>query len=199
MISRLTIVINVFVQHFHSQNTANLCESLQMIDVNNERPNDVVENGAKAFHVRSQLRALNAEELVEQAVLVLANVDQECAGRSQKGAVIAFVLDTQIFDCIVDAGAHDECSLGKIKLVQFGQQVLVLGVLFVPIFDQLYDPLDFRGRSLELAVKHGEGGFRRLVVDLQRFLWVDFGIQHLVGCESQNLHNVVLDHLNRFQ
>lgn len=68
-------MVNMLVQHFHPQNTANLGKRLQVVDVNYVRPNGVVENRAKAFHIRSQLDTLNAEELAEQTVLVLTDVD----------------------------------------------------------------------------------------------------------------------------
>lgn len=78
----LTIVVDMLVKHFHPQNTANLRQRLEVVDVNDVRPKGVVENRAETFHVRSQLDALNAEELAEQTVLVLTDVDQECARRA---------------------------------------------------------------------------------------------------------------------
>lgn len=113
--------------------------------------------------------------------------------------MVALVLTTQVFDCQVDAGAHDERTLRKIELVQLRQQVLILGVLLIPVFDQLDDSFDFRRGRLELAVEHGECGFRRLVFDLQRFLRVHLRIQDMVGGEGQDLHNIVFNHLYGLQ
>jgi hypothetical protein len=112
-----------------------------------------------SLHVRRQLLALNAEELVEQPVFVLADVDEECAGGASQRAVIALVLDAEIFDGVVDAGAHDQRALRQVELVELRQKVLVLGVLLVAILDELDDPLDLRRRRLELAVEHRESGF----------------------------------------
>lgn len=141
---KLTIVLNMFVQHFDPQNTANLRQRLEMVDVNDERPNRVVENRAKSLHVRSQLVGFDAEELVEKSMFVLANVDEECAGRPGQGAVIAFVFHAQVFDGVVDTGTHNQRALRKVELMQLRQQVLILRVLLVTILDEFDDSLDFR-------------------------------------------------------
>lgn len=69
----------MLVQHLNPQNAANFSECLEMVDVNYERSNGVVEDRAEAIHVSRQLGTSDAEELIEQAMLVLANVDEECA------------------------------------------------------------------------------------------------------------------------
>lgn len=66
-------------------------------------------------------------------MLVLANVDQKCAGRPHQCTVVPFVFAAQILDGIVHAAAHDQRSLGKVELVEFGQQIFVFWRFLVAI------------------------------------------------------------------
>lgn len=75
-------------------------------------------------------------------MFILADVNKERAGRTSQCAVIAFVFDAQIFDGVVDSSAHDQSSLRKVELVKLSQEVLVLRVFLVAIFNKLNYSLD---------------------------------------------------------
>lgn len=125
----------MLVKHLNPQNTANLSQCLEMVDVDDERPDGIIKNGAQPFHVGCQLVALNAKELIEQAMFILANVDKECARRSQKRAMIAFMFTAQVFDRVVDTGAHDERALRQVELMQLRQKIFIFRVLLITILD----------------------------------------------------------------
>lgn len=190
--------MTMLVQHLYPQNTADLSQRLEMVDVHDERPNGVVQNRAKSLHVRCELRTSHTEELIKQSMLILTCMHEKSARRAKKRTMVAFMLNTQVFDGIIDCRAHNHRTLRQIQLVQFRQQILILCRFLIAIFDEFNYFLNFRWRCLKLAIEHRKCSLRRLV-GYERCRQLLFGIENLLGRDSQRLCDVILNHLNAAQ
>lgn len=54
--NQLTVMLNVFIKHFNSQNSADFSKSLQMIDVNDVRSQCIIQNRTNAFQIWSKYK-----------------------------------------------------------------------------------------------------------------------------------------------
>lgn len=95
------MMLHMLVDHFYPQNATNFRQSFQMINVNDVRPQCIIENCTNALQIRSEIIGKNlfakyvrkdpiqfilrqligwfGEKLIKQPMFVLAYVHHKCA------------------------------------------------------------------------------------------------------------------------
>ena len=89
-------------EHLGAENSGQLAQGLEMVEVNHQGAEGVVQDLTEALEKRPEcLRRVvgRNEELIEERVLILAHVEEESAAGADKTAVVSPIFCRQVSDC----------------------------------------------------------------------------------------------------